>query len=128
MEELLSSLSLLCQGALVTHALDEGSSLGKNAENALRKMGWPNLDDDTKRSLTPDPASVSSVDWWRQPWTDNNKIDDLLNEAEEEWNADSGNSSEKWPKVRELIQHIADGSVPNVEQISEAYLALDDRL
>lgn len=126
----LNSLSLLCQGALMAHALDEGVPFGENAEIALEKMGWKDLDADMKESLSPDTEATSSSDWWRQPWGAGDDIDVLEDEAQTEWvEQEAANGEEEnWQKVRDLIQCLADEITPSSEQISEAYLSLHDRL
>jgi len=95
--EVLSALSILCQGYLAIHAKEHGEE--SEVKKALDQMGW-SADLMTNNS-NGQVDTVSDVDWWAEVFD----TDMLIGEAKEEWGNEEG-----WSKVRNLLARFAKDS------------------
>lgn len=127
----LPALTILCQGALPARSKSAGGR-SDIVDEALNKMGWSDLPKSTRSELQLDPNRSRDPDWWADPFDDV----DLQEEVDDEWKAASPRrSSSSFPSgeddkdaVDALVTHIETGTIPNLDTVAKAYLALARRL
>jgi len=119
--EVLSALSILCQGYLAIHAEEHGE--GAEMTKALNQMGWSG-------DIVMDGANghidrVSNPGWWQKPF---DGVENLAEEVKYEWGA-----KENLSRVETLLDWITKGQ-ESLEgkkarkNVATAYCALVQRL
>jgi hypothetical protein len=106
--EILSALSILCQGYLAVHAEayhededsdeQEGSWEPEEISGALNQMGW--TEDHLARTANGQAEKATQLDWWRSSFDD---MENLIENAEDEWG-----DAEGWSAVKNLLEAITD--------------------
>jgi hypothetical protein len=145
--DVLSALSILCQGYLAVHAEKQNGEWGPpEIKPALEQMGWIDLLDGEGESgiagqlknMSGKRDEVNDPNWWGDTFDE----DDLTKKAKEEWGEAS---TDDWKSVRNLLRRVepADGeessssrrplteeelATVNPATVKDAYCALAERL
>ena len=120
--EVLSALSILCQGYLALHAEEHGGEA--KVRKALNQMGW--TEDLITNSANGRVDKVSNPGWWKKAFDGGNN---LIEQAEDEWDGTKGG----WPEVEDLLKWITNEQEPLKgkearDTVATAYSELAERL
>ena len=98
--DVLSALSILCQGYLAVHAEKHGDD--SQVSRALNQMGWSNNLMTNSSNAPADKVSTSG--WWMKAFDGTNNLNE---KAKDEWGEQEG-----WSEVEDLLEWITEEQKP----------------